>query len=58
MLEGRCQALVIKGHNRDTDWFSIIDGEWPALDSAFRAWLAADNFTTDGKQRRSLASLR
>ncbi|MGL5243354.1 MAG: GNAT family N-acetyltransferase, partial [Kluyvera ascorbata] len=47
-----------KGHNRDTDWFSIIDGEWPALDSAFRAWLAADNFTTDGKQRRSLASLR
>ena len=58
-FEGRFrQALVIKGHNRDTDWFSIIDGEWPALDSAFRAWLAADNFTTDGKQRRSLASLR
>lgn len=52
------QALVIKGHNRDTDWFSIIDGEWPARDRTFQAWLAADNFTADGKQRQSLESLR
>lgn len=52
------QALVIKGHNRDTDWFSILDGEWPALDKAFQAWLAADNFTADGKQLQSLETLR
>lgn len=58
-FEGRFrQALVIKGHNRDTDWFSIIDGEWPALDRAFQAWLAADNFTADGKQRQSLEAFR
>lgn len=58
-FEGRFrQALVIKGHNRDTDWFSIIDGEWPALGRAFQAWLAADNFTADGKQRQSLESFR
>ncbi|WP_163361631.1 GNAT family N-acetyltransferase, partial [Enterobacter hormaechei] len=32
-FEGRFrQALVIKGHNRDTDWFSIIDSEWPEID--------------------------
>lgn len=57
--EGRFrQALVIKGHNRDTDWFSIIDSEWPGLESAFQSWLAADNFTADGKQIRSLENWR
>ena len=58
-FEGRFrQALVSKGHNRDTDWFSVIDGEWPELDNAMRQWLAADNFTADGQQRRSLESFR
>lgn len=52
------QALVIKGHNRDTDWFSILDSEWPALDNAFRHWLAADNFNADGKQRKTLEEWR
>ena len=57
--EGRFrQALVIKGHNRDTDWFSIIDSEWAGIASAFQNWLAADNFTADGKQIRSLESWR
>ncbi len=55
--EGRFrQALVSKGHNRDTDWFSVIDGEWPQLDNAMRQWLAVDNFTADGQQRRPLRS--
>lgn len=54
-FEGRFrQALVIKGHNRDTDWFSILDSEWPTLDKALRRWLAADNFDADGKQRKTL----
>ncbi|KAG6332728.1 hypothetical protein ID866_6368 [Astraeus odoratus] len=58
-FEGRFrQALVIKGRNRDTDWFSILDKEWPALASAFEGWLATDNFTADGKQKRSLESWR
>lgn len=57
--EGRFrQALVVKGHNRDTDWFSILDKEWQALDCAFQNWLATDNFTADGKQIRSLESWR
>ncbi|EMH4164088.1 GNAT family N-acetyltransferase [Pluralibacter gergoviae] len=57
--EGRFrQAVVVKGRNRDTDWFSIIDGEWPKVDSAMRKWLAADNFDSDGKQKTHLESLR
>lgn len=56
--EGRFrQALVIKGHNRDTDWFSIIDAEWPQIDSAMQRWLASDNFSADGQQIRTLESL-
>ncbi|MBV8042008.1 GNAT family protein [Pluralibacter sp.] len=58
-FEGRFrQALVIKGHNRDTDWFSIIDKEWPLVDQAMKKWLAADNFDADGKQRSTLESWR
>ncbi|MBF4177851.1 GNAT family N-acetyltransferase [Lelliottia nimipressuralis] len=57
--EGRFrQALVAKGHNRDTDWFSIIDKEWETRDRAFENWLAADNFSADGKQIKSLENWR
>lgn len=48
---------IIKGHNRDTAWFSIVDDEWPALRAAFETWLAAENFAADGTQRRSLGDL-
>ncbi len=52
------QAVVTKGRNRDTAWFSIIDSEWPALRDGFARWLAAENFDADGRQRRSLAACR
>ena len=52
------QHLVVKGRNRDTAWFSILDGEWPAVRAAFEKWLAPENFDTSGRQRRSLADLR
>jgi RimJ/RimL family protein N-acetyltransferase len=51
------QSNVVKGHNRDTAWFSILDGEWPALKTAFERWLAPDNFDVDGRQRESLSNL-
>jgi len=51
------QAMVYKGRTRDSAWFSIIDGEWPALRGAFERWLAPANFDADGKQRVSLSSL-
>ena len=51
------QAVVVKGRNRDTAWFAIIDKEWPALREAYAAWLAPSNFTPAAKQRESLADL-
>ncbi len=51
------QALIYKGRNRDTAWFSIIDSEWPALKSAYERWLDPANFDDAGQQRVSLASL-
>jgi RimJ/RimL family protein N-acetyltransferase len=51
------QAVVYKNRNRDTAWFSIIDGEWPALKQAYERWLAADNFAADGTQQRRLGEL-
>jgi len=52
------QHLVVKGRNRDTAWFSIIDGEWPPIRAAFEEWLAPGNFDPEGRQRRSLAAIR
>jgi len=51
------QAVVYKGRNRDTAWFSIIDSEWPAVRSGLEQWLAPDNFDAQGRQRRRLAEL-
>ncbi|CAM4110321.1 GNAT family N-acetyltransferase [Bordetella muralis] len=51
------QAVVYKGRNRDTAWFSIIDSEWPAVCSGFEQWLAPDNFDAEGRQRRRLSDL-
>jgi len=51
------QAMVVKGQNRDTAWFSILDSEWPALKVAFERWLAPANFDAAGKQRESLSAL-
>jgi RimJ/RimL family protein N-acetyltransferase len=51
------QAVVIKGRNRDTAWFSILDREWPALKQAFERWLDPANFDAAGAQRRRLGEL-
>lgn len=51
------QAAVVKGRNRDTAWFAVIDKEWPALRAAFSDWLAPENFELDGYQKRRLADL-
>ena len=51
------QHLIVKGLNRDTAWFSIIDKEWPALRVAYMQWLAPENFESDGQQVQPLAQL-
>ena len=48
------QHLVVKGRNRDTAWFSILDNEWPVRRKALLSWLAPENFDSDGRQKRSL----
>jgi RimJ/RimL family protein N-acetyltransferase len=49
--------LVVKGRNRDTAWFAVTDGDWPALSEAFRAWLARANFDATGNQKERLSDL-
>jgi RimJ/RimL family protein N-acetyltransferase len=52
------QHRIVKGKNRDTAWFAIIDKDWPAVRAALEAWLAPDNFDADGDQLRRLDDLR
>jgi RimJ/RimL family protein N-acetyltransferase len=57
--EGRHRAhMVAKGRRRDTDWYSIIEEEWPRCRAAFEAWLDPANFSADGRALRGLAELR
>lgn len=51
------QHQVVKGRNRDTAWFSILDGEWPQRALAFRRWLAPENFDAEGRQKVALGAL-
>jgi RimJ/RimL family protein N-acetyltransferase len=51
------QHMVVKGKNRNTAWFSILDSEWPERQRAFAAWLAVDNFK-DGEQVKTLEHYR
>lgn len=48
------QHMIIKGENRDTAWYSIIDGEWPRIRTAYERWLDPSNFDIDGNQKRRL----
>ena len=51
------QHMVIKGQNRDTAWFAMLDCDWPARKAALEAWLDPANFDGSGRQRKSLAQL-
>lgn len=49
------QHMIVKGCNRDTAWFAMLDGEWPARRHAFEQWLAPANFDREGRQLAPLA---
>lgn len=51
------QHMVVKGENRDTAWFSMIDRDWPALRAGYEAWLNADNFDAEGRQKHRLGEM-
>ncbi len=52
------QHMIVKGRNRDTAWYAVVDGEWPRLRKAFEDWLEPENFDSDGRQKRPLDARR
>jgi len=46
------QHMILKGRNRDTAWYAMLDTDWPAARSAMERWLHADE-----AQRPSLSAL-
>jgi RimJ/RimL family protein N-acetyltransferase/ribosomal protein S18 acetylase RimI-like enzyme len=51
------QHMVVKGENRDTAWYSMLDSEWPSRRRTFERWLEPANFDERGRQRLSLSAL-
>jgi RimJ/RimL family protein N-acetyltransferase len=51
------QHMIVKGHNRDTAWYSMIDSEWPSRRANFESWLDPSNFDAGGRQKLSLSAL-
>lgn len=49
------QHMVVKGKNRDTAWFAIIDSDWPRLKAGYDAWLDPSNFDGSGRQQSKLS---
>jgi RimJ/RimL family protein N-acetyltransferase len=48
------QHMVVKGRNRDTAWFSMLDSEWPNRKARFEHWLSPSNFDAHGHQNQAL----
>jgi RimJ/RimL family protein N-acetyltransferase len=52
------QHMVVKGVNRDTAWFAMLDHEWPAIRRTMELWLAPENFDSKGRQVERLETFR
>ena len=48
------QHFIIKGRNRDTAWFAMLDKDWPRVRAGFEAWLKPENFDAGGRQKHKL----
>jgi RimJ/RimL family protein N-acetyltransferase len=48
------QHMIVKGKNRDTAWFAMLDTEWEDRKRAFEEWLDPQNFDPAGKQKKPL----
>jgi RimJ/RimL family protein N-acetyltransferase len=51
------QAIVYKGRNRDSAWYSMLDSEWAELRGAYERWLDPTNFDEEGRQREKLRAI-
>jgi RimJ/RimL family protein N-acetyltransferase len=52
------QHMIVKGKNRDTAWFAMIDKDWPTIRRAFEEWLDPSNFDSEGRQLQRLEDIR
>ncbi len=52
------QHMIAKGRNRDTAYYSMLDGDWPRARAAFERWLQPENFDSNGRQHRQLEEIR
>ncbi|KAI1418600.1 putative acetyltransferase, GNAT family [Hypoxylon sp. FL1857] len=50
--------MIVKGNNRDTAWYSMVDDEWPSVKQALEAWLDPFNFDSEGEQIKRLEEFR
>ena len=51
------QHMVVKGDNRDTAWYAMLDHEWPGIRGRLERWLAPENFDREGRQIKRLEAL-
>jgi RimJ/RimL family protein N-acetyltransferase len=51
------QHMIVKGRNRDTAWFAMLDSEWPERKAAYERWLKTENFDHEGRQKLRLSEL-
>jgi RimJ/RimL family protein N-acetyltransferase len=50
------QHMWVKGENRDTAWFAMLDRDWPRRRGAYERWLDPGNFDAEGRQLGRLAA--
>lgn len=48
------QHMIVKGENRDTAWFAMLDRDWPRLRAEYERWLDPSNFDAAGQQKSKL----
>ena len=52
------QHMIVRGRNRDTAWYSILDTEWPKQKRAFETWLHPQNSDDHGRQKKNLNAFK
>ncbi len=48
------QHMIVKGRNRDTAWYAMLDKDWPRVRAGFERWLRPENFDGKGRQKAPL----
>ena len=48
------QHFIVKGRNRDTAWYAMLDKDWHPIREGFETWLNPSNFDAEGRQKAKL----